>query len=176
MTNGTEFSQSATYTRPITETVAIDANGVGTLSNTPVASTVSVRGFVQAAAVAAGKFVIDGDEIKFDSSDVASTNIPVSYYYTESAYVAEIDNKSSAVGEAVLIYPVYAGGDECTNGSFDTASIIGHVIMKVYKCRVTQQPGLDGSYKSASTFAFTLSALDPKRNDDKTSANYVRVA
>lgn len=48
-------------------------------------------------------------------------------------------------------------------------------MMRVYKCRVTAQPGLDGSYKSASTFQFTLSAMDAKRPDDACySIAYVR--
>lgn len=60
-----------------------------------------------------------------------------------------------------LKYPVYASGDDCTE-----AGVIGYALVKVYKARVTAQPGLDGSYKSASTFQFTLSAMDAKRADE----------
>ena len=181
MTNATEFETKNNYQVPYTETVSIDASGVGTLSKVPVTSTVSVRGFVQAVSAAAGKFSVSvsGDEatITFLSTDVASVNIPVSYYYEATADVAEIDNQSSAVGEAVLIYPVYSADTDCAAGSssFGAGSIIGHVILKVYKARITQQPGLDGSYKTASTYQFTLAALDAKRNDGNTySIAYIK--
>lgn len=98
---------------------------------------------------------IDGYEI------AEGQEITVSYRYINKAMVTEVDNKSSAVGEAVLVYPVYAAGDNCTE-----SSIIGHVYMTVYRARFTQMPGLDGSYKSASTYQFTLSAMDAKRPDD----------
>lgn len=101
-------------------------------------------------------------ETTVNSYEIAEgKEIVVSYRYINKAMVTEIDNKSSAVGEAVLVYPVYASGDNCTE-----SSIIGHVYMTVYRARFTQMPGLDGSYKSASTYQFTLSAMDAKRADD----------
>ncbi|MBP5468583.1 MAG: hypothetical protein J6Z11_04990 [Candidatus Riflebacteria bacterium] len=60
-------------------------------------------------------------------------------------------------------YPVYGSGDDCTD-----SSIIGYVLVHVYKCRVTTQPGFDASYKNANTFQFTLAAMDAKRPDEAT--------
>lgn len=76
--------------------------------------------------------------------------------------VIEIDNKSSAIGEATMKFPVYNNGDDCTD-----ASIKGYYVIKIYRCRVTTMPGFDGSYKSPSTFQLTWSAMDAKRNDGK---------
>lgn len=67
---------------------------------------------------------------------------------------------------------MYGNGDDCTD-----SSIIGHVYVRVYKCRVTAQPGFDASYKSANTFQFTLAAMDAKRPDEATySIAYVKKA
>jgi len=76
--------------------------------------------------------------------------------------VIEIDNKSSAIGEATMKFPVYNNGDDCTD-----AAIKGYYVIKIYRCRVTTMPGFDGSYKSPSTFQLTWSAMDAKRNDGK---------
>ena len=78
----------------------------------------------------------------------------------QEGMVAKIDNKSVAMGEAVLKWPVYASGDDCTD-----SAIKGHVVMRLYRARLTRLPGFDTSYKNAATFAFDLSAMDPKRDD-----------
>ena len=89
------------------------------------------------------------------------------YYFTVTlegngfeGRIAKIDNKSVAAGEAVLKWPVYASGDDCTD-----SAIKGYVIMRLYRARITQLPGFDSSYKSAETFSFELSAMDAKRDD-----------
>ena len=90
--------------------------------------------------------------------------VEVSYeYQVTGAHVIQIDNKTSAIGEAVFKWPVYNAGEDCTE-----ASIKGYVVMHLYRCRVTAMPGFDTSYKSAATNAVTWSALDPKRDDDMT--------
>ena len=55
----------------------------------------------------------------------------------------------------------YGSGDDCTE-----SSIIGYYIVKVFRARVTQIPGMDTSYKQAATFQFELTALDAKRSDE----------
>lgn len=91
----------------------------------------------------------------------------IGYYAVAKQYgknvngkVAKFDNKSVAMGEAVLKWPVYASGDDCTE-----SSIKGYLIIRMYRARITQMPGFDTSYKSAATFQFQLSAMDPKRDD-----------
>ena len=116
----------------------------------------------------------EGYKLEFADGDIADT-VTVSYYYdlvAEGEHVeeAKIDNRSSAIGEAIMVYPVYGSGDDCSD-----SSIIGNVIVKVYKCRVTAAPGFDASYKTANTFQFTLAAMDAKRADNATySIAFVR--
>lgn len=196
MTNSKEFIQNTSYKMPAHE-VLTPATGTITLSHNNVdTSTISVYGgvdstgasnggiingtqkFVQASTSSpgTGEFVFDNTGTKptmtFNTADLTNVNeIAVDYYYTVTAQEANIDNRSSAIGEAILVYPVYGDAAECKTDS----SIIGHVIMKVYKCRVTAQPGLDGSYKTASTYQFTLSAMDAKRADEATySIAYIK--
>lgn len=179
MTNATNFTENTAYQMPATETLTIGADNTVTLAHTPVTGTVSITGLTEAASGAtaeSGYFTVattggSQTKITFYAGDVADT-VTVSYLYEMTVQEANIDNRSSAMGEAVLVYPVYGNGDDCTD-----SSIIGHVMMKVYKCRVTAQPGLDGSYKTASTFQFTLAAMDAKRADEATySIAYVKNA
>jgi hypothetical protein len=53
---------------------------------------------------------------------------------------AIVTNKEYAIGEAVAIWPVYGSGDDCTE-----SSIIGYYMVKVFKARVSQIPGMDTS-------------------------------
>lgn len=59
---------------------------------------------------------------------------------------------------------VYNGGENISNSNktFNGATVLGYVVMTVYRCRVTQMPGFDTSYKSAATNAITLATMDPK--------------
>lgn len=93
----------------------------------------------------------------------------VGYYAVAKQYgknvegkVAKFDNASAAMGEAVLKWPVYASGDDCSE-----SAIKGYLIIRMYRARIARMPGFDASYKTASTFDFQLSAMDPKREDGK---------
>lgn len=177
MTNATDFVHKNDYEVPTTERHIPSGAGVVNLEHAVSNGKISIAGLNLGSAAAEGIFAAvektSGDkvytEVTLYSGDYTSgQEIEINYYYAQAAEVADIDNMSSAVGEAVLVYPVYGGDSDCTHGGFAAGSVIGHVILKVYKARVTQQPGLNGSYKQASTFQFTLSALDAKRNDGKT--------
>lgn len=176
MTNGTDFVKKdgsddshPKYKMVKTEHKTPDANHKIALEEAPVANTVYIRGLTRVAATATlaeGQFQPDGDDatgktLKFYASDTLG-ELEIHYEYEEEAFEALIDNKTSAVGEATLVYPVYGGAaSECSVDS----SIIGYVILKVFRARVTAQPGLDGSYKQAGTYQFTLATLDAKRDD-----------
>lgn len=155
MTNATNFKTEEAFELPVHEHLTVSAEKTVTLSETPKTGSVSIGNLV-----ADTDFTVAEKVVTLTSVN-AGTEIDVEYIAETSAEVAEITNKSSAVGEAVLKYPVYASGDDCTE-----AGVIGYALVKVYKARVTAQPGLDGSYKSASTFQFTLSAMDAKRADE----------
>lgn len=174
MTNATKFVENTKYEMPMTETLSVTGENKVELAKKAVAGSVSIAGMTETSdEVATGTFKVEesGDKtsITFFAGDIADT-VVVSYMYEETVQEANIDNKSAAMGEALMKYPVYGSGDDCTD-----SSIIGYVMLRVYKCRVTAQPGLDGSYKQASTFQFTLAAMDAKRADEACySIAYVR--
>ena len=182
MTNATKFIENSTYQMAATDVVEpVASQGTGAtiveapLKYTPIAGTVAIpyndgdqqseiNGMMDEVTTdpTAGTFklvtsVVDGrnvTKIQFLKDDVP-TKVQVSYYYTETVQEANIDNRSSAMGEAIMQWPVYGNGDDCTD-----ASIIGYVTVKVYRCRVTAQPGFDSSYKSVNGYQFTLAAIN----------------
>ena len=167
MANATEFSKNDAYQMPITEYLTIDGQNEVDLAKTPITGSVSIAGLEETAQTPTkGKFKVDttGEvaKIQFFAGDVEN-DVQVSYYYAVEAQEANIDNRSSARGEAVMKYPVYGSGENCTD-----SSIIGYVLVRVYNARVTQAPGFDASYKTANTFGFTLAAMDAKRPDEAT--------
>ena len=159
MANATEFTANNAYQVPFTEVLIPDGSNEVNLAHNPISGTVSIGNMEETAqTVTAGKYKVTYDatnpKITFAAGDVADT-VTISYFYAAEAQEANIDNRSSAMGEAIMVYPVYGNGDDCTD-----SSIIGHVYVRVYKCRVTAQPGFDASYKSANTFQFTLAAIN----------------
>ena len=167
MTNATKFSANSSYTVPMTEFLTLDNQNEVALAEDPVSGSVSIAGMEETAQTpTAGHFKVTAAaganpaKITFAASDVEGGKVEVNYFYYETAQEANITNQSSAMGEAIMVYPVYGNGDDCTD-----SSIIGHVYVRVYKCRVTAQPGFDASYKTANTFQFTIAAMDAKRSD-----------
>jgi hypothetical protein len=187
MTNATKFMPNSTYKMACTETLDVDGENHVELTHQAEPGTISIpypvvnpedTGMMEETAqtASAGKFkreTISGvTRLTFAAGDVGD-KVTVSYYYTEDpVQEARIDNRSSAMGEAILQWPVYGNGDDCTD-----AAIIGYVTVKVFKCRVTTQPGMDSSYKTAGTYQFTLAAMDAKQADEAAySISYKRVA
>lgn len=166
MTNATNFAANANYEVPKTELLTV-ANNTVTLAEDPVVDSVSIAGMTETASTpTAGTFKVTQAAgsahatITFAAGDIEGGKVEVNYFYYAAAQEANITNQSSAMGEAIMVYPVYGNGDDCTD-----SSIIGHVYVHVYKCRVTAQPGFDASYKTANTFQFTVAAMDAKRDD-----------
>ena len=170
LANGTSFEEDAAYTTYITEHLTVDSTSHSiTIKETPIEHSISIAGMVEGTTAGAGTedtdnmdtFSVSGKVITLPN-DVTG-EVEVSYEYTvANAKVAQIDNMTSAIGEAVFKWPVYNAGEDCTE-----ASVKGYVIMKVYRCRVSQMPGFDTSYKSAATNQVTWATLDAKRDDGK---------
>ena len=171
MANKVNFATDQTYTTFKTETLTPDATTHKvSLATVAKADTVSIRGLTETAStVESGKFKVTSVEatqsvpahsdIEFYTDETGP--IEISYEYTiDTANVIKIDNKSAATGEAVMKWPVYGAGDDCTDNA-----VKGYVILRMYRCRVTQMPGFDTSYKSAATNAVTFSAMDAKKDD-----------
>lgn len=135
-----------------------------TLPHAAVDGSVFIEGLTQAATAGDGTYSVataDGHTTITFENTMADKHMRVNYSYLANADYINIDNKQSAICEAVLEFPVYDDGTDCS-----LSAEIGHVYVKVFKARISQLPGMDGSYKTASTFAFTLSALDAKRTDE----------
>lgn len=181
MTNATKFEENAAYEMPTTERITLATDATEFELSRKIAEDkdgnpiINIAGMELGDAAAEGVYAVDntGDKAKITivAGDLGEL-VVVNYSYIETVQEANIDNKSSAIGEAIMQYPVYGSGDDCTE-----SAIVGYVNLKVYRARVTGQPGLDGSYKSASTYQFTLSALDAKRADEAVySIAYVQKA
>lgn len=143
MANKTKFVEDAAYTTLTTERHDIDpATHSITLLNTPVEGTINIRGLKQGTAAAAGVYSVDSENpAKIIFSEDEAGEIEVSYEnVVADAQVALMDNKSSAVGQLVLKWPIYSDGKDCTE-----AAIIGYLVMNIFRVRVTQLPGFDTS-------------------------------
>jgi len=107
MTNATEFSTNAAYQVPCTEVLTPDGSNEVELAHKPVIGTVSIAGMEETAqTVSSGKFKVDNSgevtKITFFAGDIADT-VTISYFYAEEAQEANIDNRSSAMGEAIMV-------------------------------------------------------------------------
>jgi len=139
-----------------------------TLPHEANAGSVQIDQLEEASETGDGKFKTEkittdkGDRTKITfEAAMAGKTVRVNYTYAANVDYINVDNKASAICEAVLEFPVYDDGTNCA-----LSAVLGHVYVKVFKARITQMPGMDGSYKSASTFQMTLSALDAKRADE----------
>ena len=101
----------------------------------------------------------------FATGDVTEgDSVRVGYYrtVTKANVVSVKSTSTSAKGEAWLTIPVYTDGKDCS-----ASSVKGYVIIRLYRVRVSAQPGFDNSYKTAATNAITMQALNPDRADGK---------
>ena len=164
MANATDYPENATYALPTAERHTPDASHQITLLQTPLEGSVAIAGLEETSesTVPEGKFKVDAETKKVTfNDDFAAANVEVIYDYAKAVQEAIIDNKSSAIGECSCIWPVYGSGDDCSE-----SAIVGYYVVKVFRARITTQPGMDSSYKTAGTYNFVLSALDAKRNDE----------
>lgn len=133
------------------------------------------RGLEEAETLAAGKFVVtitdSGEDtagntvIAFSSGDVgAGDTVRVSYIrrIVNGDRVTTKANGTTAKGAFWIHWPVYSSGADCTQSN---QKGILHLWMP--RCRITQTPGLEGSYKTAQAIGITAAAIDPKRPDKK---------
>lgn len=164
MGSNADFEEVNDFEMYETEMLTPDGSNKIALAHEAVANSIDIAGLEQmsGSTPTTGYFTVatvsNHTEISFYAGDIPSgVAVKVSYQYEVSAKVAKIDNRNSTRGEAILAWPVYAGYD----GSCELQSaIIGHFVVHVFNARLTANPGLDSSYKSANTFAFTLAAIN----------------
>lgn len=158
-----DYQTNANYEMDTKERHTPDQNHQITLIETPVAGTIFIAGLEEvtgSGTITAGKYLVNGKQITFSADDDIDF-VDVIYKYVKEVKELIVTNKESAIGEATCIWPVYGSGDDCSQ-----SDIIGYYIVRVFRARITQIPGMDTSYKSAATFTFELQALDAKRNDE----------
>ena len=126
-----------------------------TLDRKAIAGTIYIPGLtenedftVEVAQETVGDKTVEKSVITFADAETlnGSPFVDVVYDYTQPAYETIITNKESAIGECLCIWPVYGSGDECTE-----SAIIGYWCVRVFRARVSQQPGMNTSYKNAAT-------------------------
>lgn len=72
---------------------------------------------------------------------------------------------------------VYNGGESTDSAkNFSGSNILGYIILKAPKVRVTAVPGFDTSYKSAATNAITLSTMEPENDKPAYTITFVKNA
>lgn len=192
MSNGKTFEENAKYYVPFTEVVEL-VNGTTeyTLHTdakivNDAAHAVTIEGMTKvdsADSLKAGEFHIGessaggsgGFDTKIAVGDFTNaegvTTMDVTYYIEQTVKQIKIDNKETAVGELIAKWPVYSSGEEGVS-----SGIKGYLLMQVYKCRVTQAPGFDTSYKSAATNSVTFSAIESRAHDDAYNIAYYELA
>lgn len=188
MANGENFEENAEYLIPFTDAIELQQGVQSYTIKTPSpiinteANPVTVEGMTAATSstgMEPGTFYIaesTGDDNNgyettitvgtFDNEEnIASMD--VTYYLKQTVKEIKIDNKSTAVGSLIAKWPVYASGEEG-----NAAGVKGHLIMQVYKCRITAMPGFDTSYKSAATNSVTFSVVESRTEEDAYSIAY----
>ena len=141
MANATEYEANADYAMPTAERHEIDASHQITLQETPIEDSVSIKGMEEVESnPTEGQFTVDPSTKKVTFNASEEGTIEVIYDYKKTVQEAIIDNKSSAIGEASCIWPVYGSGDDCSE-----SAIVGYYIVKVFRARITTVPGMDTS-------------------------------
>ncbi len=136
---------NSTYAMSIGERFTPDSAHQIELSRTPIANSIYIGGMELATgdgAPTSGHYKVDSVNPKLITFAAADDidYVDVVYDYTQEGVEAIITNKEAAIGEAVCIWPVYGSGDDCTE-----SDIIGYYIVKVFRARITQVPGMDTS-------------------------------
>lgn len=161
------------YEMPVFESLPVQTGGTITLTKPCTEGSVVINGLEESetSTVEAGYYYVNtsgttttikvkvgtgGDFVVGDFVDVNyTTNIT-------DAVEMGVSNDKAAIGSADFIWPLYNGGENTTASQFTGASIMGWVIMHIYRVRVTAMPGFDTSYKTAATNGITVATMDPK--------------
>ena len=110
MTNATNFEKNSAYAVPMTEVLTPDGQYEVELAKTPIAGSVSIRGMEETAQTpvhsegGVDTFTVTKvgqvTKVTFAQGSVPN-DVTIHYFYADEAQEANIDNRSSAMGEAV---------------------------------------------------------------------------
>lgn len=149
LANGGEFEADDNYKEWKHERVTVISGPAATLSTTLAVEGVTIAGLTESSGTpAAGSFAVAKSgtttTISFNAADVqVGAEVDVDYQVVRptGAMTLDVTNDRAAIGEAILKWPIYNGGENITNNdSFGGASVMGYMIMRVYRARVTAMP------------------------------------
>lgn len=180
MANGQNFKEEEVYI-PFTQVVelgnetsyTLEADGLVNDTDYPITvegmTKAETAGSMQAGFYYVGEAQNGVAEMTFGSitNTEGVKTVEITYYCKQMVKQIKVDNKTTAVGELIAKWPVYSSGEEGNAGG-----VKGHLIMQVYKCRITQMPGFDTSYKSAATNSVTFSTVDHSAHEHAYSIAY----
>lgn len=182
MANGQNFVEEEVYIPctetvevPSTNSVKIAAVGIVDTDDYPITieglTKAESAGTVNAGYYSVGEIQTNDNSCQITFGDLANDEdiktVDITYYCKQKVKQIKLDNKTTAVGELIAKWPVYSSGEEGNAGG-----IKGYIIMDVYKCRITQMPGFDTSYKSAATNSVTFSTVDHSAHEHAYSIAY----
>lgn len=144
MANQQTFAADADYTTYRSEVCTVETGKTVTLDGTPISGSIRIGALKDGTG---GELSVSDKVVTITDDNIAvGDEVEVSYEEAVTgANKIEVANNTSAVGELVAKWPVYATGDETTNVG---GGVKGYVIMKIYKCRVTALPGLTDKLSS----------------------------
>lgn len=180
LANGGDFEAAGSYKVPVTKILPVQSDKVtlqGCTTNIDAAD-VLINGMdrVTTTPASTGKYLVTTtssggvytSEVTFYDGDFDDgAMVEVTWYETKTnGLKLDVSNDKAAVGEAIFVWPVYNGGEniEQGTGTFSAQDYKGYIVLDVYRCRITQVPGFDTSYKTNATNSITLSTMDPENS------------
>lgn len=154
MSNTADVNSDATFKVPVTERLAISQDKTVELTYAPVADSVYINGLTKSAdqTTEEGQFYVVGKVVHLHQDETGKKGEIEVFYETvdqsEDASVININNRDTACGEVILKWPIYNDAKDCSD-----SGIIKYAIVRIFKARVTTQPGFDTSLASCRLLA-----------------------
>ena len=174
LANGMTFTED-TLTLPTTGNYDVTDHKVTLKTDTSVIDTIVIDGLTKAEGTTAeaGSFVAEetaptDGETKYTTVITIADNISslnVTYFRPVTVSGGGVDNRTTAIGEMTMVWPVYGSGDE--ENAVRGADIKGYIVEIIYRARITQAAGFSNSYKNVAGNQITVGAMDPHRADER---------
>lgn len=172
LSNGATFEKK-TIQVPTTGNYEVTNGSVVLKTDESIKSTIDVDGLALGEQVGDGTYTVTETAPADEETQYTTTiavpdgisNLLVTYFENKEVSAAGIDNRSTAIGQMTMIWPVYGSGDE--ENAIRGADIKGYVMEIIYRARITQGAGFNTSYKNVTGNQITVGAMDPHRADEQ---------
>jgi len=172
LSNGANFEKE-TITLPTTGFYEVTDGAVVLKTNASIKDTIEIDGLQPGEEDGPGVFTVTETEPAEEGGQYTTTikitdnasSVQVTYYEEKEVTGAGIDNRTTAIGEMTMIWPIYGSGDE--ENAVRGADVKGYVVEIIYRARITQGAGFNTNYKNVSGNQITVSAMDPHRADER---------